>query len=127
VLRQNLFILLFCICSLNCLADKGGPSTVFRFSGISGAQLLQDSLPQNNRTVPEDRDAEEKKTGEKKVAGIKEVPKARKQVKPLALDQVPKSVKPVIKPVIKPVVKPVIKPVIKPVVKPVIKPAIRIH
>lgn len=124
--RQNLFILFFCICSLSCLADKGGPSPVFRFSGISVTQIPQDSVPQN-KAVPENDGAEEKKTGEKKDGAIKEVPKARKQVKPLALDQVPKTVNPVVKPIIKPVVKPIIKPVIKSVVKPVIKPAIRIH
>ena len=120
--KENLFILLFCICSLSCLAGRGGPAPVFRFSSISGTQILQDSVPQN-KAVPENDGTEEKKTGEKKVAAIKEVPKARKQVKPLALDQVPKTVNPVIKPV----VKPIIKPVIKPVVKPVIRPAIRIH
>jgi hypothetical protein len=122
VFRQNLFILFFCICSLSCLADKGGPVPVSRLSSISVTQILQDSVPQN-KAVPENDGAEEKKTAEKKDAAIKEVPKARKQVKPLALDQVPKTVNPVIKPV----VKPIIKPVIKSVVKPVIKPAIRIH
>jgi len=126
VFKENLFILLFCICSLSCLAGKGGPSPVFRFSGISVTQILQDSVPQN-KTVPENNKAEKKKTVEEKAAEIKEVPKARKQVKPLALDQVPKTVNPVVKPIIKPVVKPIIKPVIKSVVKPVIKPAIRIH
>jgi len=120
-LKANLFLsLVFCTFSVVCLADKGGPSSAFRFSSISVTQILQDSIPEN-------REAGAKKTEEKKEEGIKEVPKARKQVKPLALDQVPDIKKTEIKSVIKPVVKPVVKPLIKPVIKPVIKPAIRIQ
>lgn len=101
-----LVILIFC-CSLVTRAGAGKPEQTFRFFGVNIEKMMIDSVPANHAPAPENKDAV-----------IKEVPKARKQIKPLDLEKTP---------VVRTIVKPIIKPVIKPVIRPVIKPIIRIH
>ena len=111
-----LLLLVFCTGSSTCLAGNGGPSLTIPFDRTAIVPMVRDSVPQTNS-------GEEEKAGAQKEEGIKEVPKARKQVKPVAVGKVPG----LITPATKSIIKPVIKPVVKPVIKPVIKPAIRIH
>ena len=101
-----LVILIFC-CSLVTRAGTGKPQLTFSFTGVNVGKMMTDSVPANQAPAPESKDAV-----------IKEVPKARKQVKPVDLEKTP---------VVRTIVKPVIKPVIKPAIRPVIKLVIRIH
>ncbi len=95
----------FCTSSLASVAKNAGPHAPIRFSQIAIEQMIRDSIP------------ETKSSGEIKENEIKQVPKARKQVRPQELRKEP-AVKtlPNVKTVIKPVIKPAIKPVIKPVI-----------
>ncbi|MDP4131094.1 MAG: hypothetical protein Q8939_13105 [Bacteroidota bacterium] len=95
-------LLVFCTWSLPGRAGIGRPHTPIRFNYGSITPMITDSVPGTRSPKTE-----------KKEEPIKEVPKARKQVKPVPLTKIPASQLPIVKPVIKPVIRPVIKPVIR--------------
>lgn len=107
-MKRSFFLVILIFCgSLLTRAGIGKPELTLHFTGVNVEKMMTDSVPANQAPVPKSNDA-----------AIKEVPKARKQIKPVDLEETPLT---------KTIVKPVIKPLIKPAIRPVIKPVIRIH
>jgi hypothetical protein len=84
-----------------CYGNEGKPVRVIHFTKFSGSTLASDSVPIIKKSI------EMKKDSSSREAGIKEVPKSKKQAAPTAIS-VSTTVQPIkiIKPkIIKPVIK----------------------